>query len=346
MNDGEKLTYKASGVDIDAQDEALAGVKRLAKATFTPGVLSEIGLFGGLFTLRPEDPESDVLVASADGVGTKLKVAQLAGRYDTVGQDLVNHCVNDILVQGARPLFFLDYFAAGKLVPARLVEVVRGLSQACRENGCALLGGETAEMPGLYQGEDFDLAGFIVGSVARSGLLPRGVAAGDVLIGLHSTGLHTNGYSLARKLLFEQKGLTAQTRLEELATPLGEALLAVHRSYLKPVLPLLAPGSGVTALAHITGGGIPDNLPRVLPEGVQARVREGSWEEPAIFRYIRREGKVPAEDMRRTFNLGVGMVLCVRAGKADAVLQSLRDAGEAPFLCGELRPGPRTVVYE
>jgi phosphoribosylformylglycinamidine cyclo-ligase len=346
MAENEPLTYRASGVDIDAQDEALAGVKRLAKATFTPGVLSDIGSFGGLFALRPEDPASDVLVASADGVGTKLKVAQLAGRYDTVGQDLVNHCVNDILVQGARPLFFLDYFAAGKLLPARLVEVVKGLSQACRENGCALLGGETAEMPGLYHGEDFDLAGFIVGSVARERLLPRGVASGQLLVGLPSTGLHTNGYSLARKLFFDQKGFSAETQLDELGVTVGEALLAVHRSYLKPVLPLLGPGSSVTALALITGGGIPDNLPRVLPEGVQAVIRQGSWEEPPIFRYIRREGRVPEEDMRRTFNLGVGMILCVRPERADALVQSLRDAGEAPFLCGELRAGPRTVVYE
>ena len=226
-------------------------------------------------------------MASADGVGTKLKVAQLADKYDTVGQDLVNHCVNDILVQGAKPLFFLDYFAAGKLVPERLASVVEGLGTACRENGCALLGGETAEMPGLYAGEDFDLAGFIVGSVRRDQLLPRGVAAGDVLLGLPSTGLHTNGYSLARRLFFEQMGLGVHDRVEELGATVGEALLAVHRSYLKPLKALLESpaGAGVTALAHITGGGILDNLPRVLPEGVQAFVDPRGWEEPPHLRH-------------------------------------------------------------
>jgi phosphoribosylformylglycinamidine cyclo-ligase len=346
MADNLKLTYKDSGVDIDAQDRALSRVKQIAKSTFTPGVLSEIGLFGGLFTPEPENPQGLVLVASADGVGTKLKVAQMAGRYGTVGQDLVNHCVNDILVQGARPLFFLDYFAAGKLVPERLASVVEGLGAACRENGCALLGGETAEMPGLYQGEDFDLAGFIVGAVRRDRLLPAGVAAGDLLIGLPSTGLHTNGYSLARRLFFEQKGFSAETRLNDLGCTVGEALLAVHRSYLQPVSRLIekVPGA-LTALAHITGGGIPDNLPRVLPEGVEAVVREGSWKEPPIFAYIRREGRVPEEDMRRTFNCGVGLVLCVRAPLAGGVLAFLRAAGESPFLLGELRSGPRGVSY-
>lgn len=346
MSDRERLTYKSSGVDIGAQDKALARVKALAKSTSTPGVLSEIGLFGGLFALDPHDPASPVLVASADGVGTKLKVAQMASRYDTVGQDLVNHCVNDILAQGARPLFFLDYFAAGKLVPETLVEVVKGISVACKENGCALLGGETAEMPGLYSGCDFDLAGFIVGIVKKERLLPKDVKAGNVLIGLPSTGLHTNGYSLVRRLIFDEKKLGVNTRLQELGATVGEALLAVHRSYLKPVERLLDGDFGLTALAHITGGGIPDNLPRVLPEGVQAVIREGSWEEPPLFKYIRKEGRVPEEDMRRTFNMGVGLLLCVRADKLQPALAALRDAGEAPFVCGELRQGPRGVVYE
>jgi phosphoribosylformylglycinamidine cyclo-ligase len=345
MNDRKSLTYRDSGVDIDAQDTALARIKKIAKSTFTRGVLSEIGLFGGCFTPDPDDPNGLVLVASADGVGTKLKVAQMASRYDTVGQDLVNHCVNDILVPGARPLFFLDYFAAGKLLPDRLASVVEGLGAACRENACALLGGETAEMPGLYAGEDFDLAGFIVGSVRRQALLPSGVAAGNVLVGLPSTGLHTNGYSLARRLFFEQKSFSVETHLEDLGCTIGEALLSVHRSYLKALEPLLRDGSGLTALAHITGGGIPDNLPRVLPEGVQAVVREDAWEEPAIFSYIRREGRVPAEDMRRTFNCGVGMVLCVDGRRADAVLAGLKGAGESPFVLGELREGETGVCY-
>ena len=345
MVDKESLTYRDSGVDIDAQDAALERIKKIARSTAIPGVLSDIGLFGGLFSPEPENPRGLVLVASADGVGTKLKVAQLVDRYDTVGQDLVNHCVNDILVQGARPLFFLDYFAAGRLVPSRLASVVEGLGKACRENGCALLGGETAEMPGLYQGDDFDLAGFIVGSVRRDQLLPRGVAAGDVLLGLPSTGLHTNGYSLARRLFLEQKGYDVGTRLEELGATVGDALLAVHRSYLGTLLPLVAEGSGLNAMAHITGGGILDNLPRVLPEGVQAVVDPSGWEEPALFRYIRREGRVPEEDMRRTFNLGVGMVLCVEKDRADDVVARLRADGEKPFPVGILRQGPRGVIY-
>jgi phosphoribosylformylglycinamidine cyclo-ligase len=333
-------------VDIDAQDTALARIKQIAKSTLTPGVLSEIGSFGGLFTTDPHNPSGLVLVASADGVGTKVQIAQRMEKYDTVGQDLVNHCVNDILVQGARPLFFLDYFAAGKLIPNHVTAVVEGLGTACRENGCALLGGETAEMPGLYQGEDFDLAGFIVGSVRRDHLLPRGVAAGDILLGLPSTGLHTNGYSLARRLFFEQKGFSVDTRLADLGSTVGEALLAVHRSYLTPLIGMAEDrASGLTAMAHITGGGIPDNLPRVLSEGVQAVVDPAGWEEPGLFRYIRREGKVPEEDMRRTFNLGVGMVLCVRKDKADEVVARLRASGEAPFPVGHLRPGPRGVVY-
>ena len=339
------LTYKSSGVDIDAQDRGLEGVKKLAKSTFTRGVLSDIGLFGGLFALDPSDPSGPVLVASADGVGTKLKVAEMAGRFDTVGRDLVNHCVNDILVQGAEPLFFLDYFAAGRLDPGRLVEVVSGLAEGCRENGCALLGGETAEMPGLYQGADFDLAGFIVGRVLKDHLYPREIAPGQVLVGLPSNGLHTNGYSLARKLLFEVKGFRADTRLEDLGTTVGEALLAVHRSYLPVLRPLLKPASGLRGMAHITGGGIPDNLPRILPQGVEALVRPAGWTEPPIFGYIRREGRVPEEDMRRTFNLGVGMLLVVEREQADALLAGLRARGEEPFLAGELRPGQRRVVY-
>ncbi len=340
------LRYKDAGVDIDAQEEGLRGVKQLARETFTKGVLSEIGLFGGLFALDPDDPRGPVLVASADGVGTKLQVAERAGRFDTVGEDLVNHCVNDILVQGAEPLFFLDYFAAGRLDPRRLVEVVSGLARGCRENGCALLGGETAEMPGLYQGEDFDLAGFIVGRVQRDRLLPREVAPGQILLGLPSSGLHTNGFSLARKLFFEIKGFTTETRLQDLGAPLGEVLLAVHRSYLKPLAPLLQPGSGLRGLAHITGGGIPDNLPRILPEGVRAVVRPSGWTEPPIFGYIRREGKVPEEEMRRTFNLGVGMVLVAEADRAEEILGVLKHSGEAPFVVGELREGDRGVEYE
>ncbi|MCI4398632.1 MAG: phosphoribosylformylglycinamidine cyclo-ligase [Acidobacteria bacterium] len=341
-----KLTYRESGVDIDAQDQGLLRVKEIAKSTFTRGVLSEIGLFGGLFALNPDDPAGDVLVASADGVGTKLKVAQLACRYDTVGQDLVNHCTNDILVQGAKPLFFLDYFAAGKLVPERLAQVVEGLGKACRENGCALLGGETAEMPGLYAGEDFDLAGFIVGVVKRDKALPKGVSKGDVLVALPSTGLHTNGYSLARRLFFEVKKLKTDTYLSDLGCTVGEALLAVHRSYFNSLYPLLQTESGIHGMAHITGGGIVDNLPRILPQGVAALIQESALiRKPAIFGYIQREGNVDPGDMRRTFNMGVGMILCVSQERLDAVVGALKAAGEAPWVIGELLEGNRTVTF-
>ncbi len=325
------LTYASAGVDIDAQDKALSAVKRLARSTFTPGVLTEIGSFGGMFTLAPEDPEGTVLVASADGVGTKLRVAQMAGIHDTVGQDLVNHCVNDILVQGARPLFFLDYLAAGKLEPAVAVQVVTGLARACKANGCALLGGETAEMPGFYQPGDYDVAGFIVGAVRRDRALPRGgVTAGDALVGLPSTGLHTNGYSLARKVFFELLALTIDSRVPDLGRTVAEELLAIHRSYLHELLPLVDRGL-VKAAAHITGGGIPDNLPRVLPASVGAEIFPDSWDEPPVFRLIRAVGNVPEREMRRTFNLGVGMILVVGAAQLDAVLTAL-----APTLPGRV----------
>jgi len=317
------LTYAEAGVSIDAQDRALAEIKRLARTTFTPGVLSEIGGFGGLFALDPNNRSGTVLVASADGVGTKLKVAQMAGVHGTVGQDLVNHCVNDILVQGARPLFFLDYLATGRLEPGVAVGVVEGLARACHANGCALLGGETAEMPGFYRPGEYDLAGFIVGACRRDRLLRReDVRVGDALVALPSTGLHTNGYSLARKVIFEVLGLRVDSRLPGLGVTAAEALLAVHRSYLPAVGPLLE-GGLVRSAAHITGGGIPDNLPRALPAGVGAEISLSSWEEPPVFRIIREAGRVPEDDMRRTFNLGVGMILAVAPEHLGEVLERL-----------------------
>jgi len=325
-------TYAKAGVDIDAQDRALAEVRKLARATFTAGVLGDIGGFGGCYALDPGEESGTVLVASADGVGTKLKVAQLAGRHDTVGEDLVNHCVNDILVQGARPLFFLDYIATGVLAPGVVVEVVRGLARGCAANECALLGGETAEMPGLYAPGDLDLAGFIVGACRRDQLLPRrDVRPGDALVALPASGLHTNGYSLARKVFLEVLGLTVEDSVAELGCTVGEELLKVHRSYLRAVAPLLPRGL-VKAAAHITGGGIPDNLPRALPPGVGAEIDLGSWQEPPVFRLIRAAGRVPEGDMRRTFNLGVGMILVVGAEDVDAVLAEL--AGEGGWLVG------------
>ena len=343
------LTYESAGVSIDAQDRALVEIKRLAKATFTPGVLSEIGGFGGLFALEPENPSGTVLVASADGVGTKLKVAQMAGVHDTVGEDLVNHCVNDILVQGARPLFFLDYLAAGRLELGVTAQVVGGLARACQANGCALLGGETAEMPGFYKPGEYDLAGFIVGACRRDRLLRReDVRVGDTLVALPSTGLHTNGYSLARKLLFEVAGYGPRTLLPEVGATVGDALLGVHRSYLKPIRSLMAAGL-LRGAAHITGGGITDNAPRMLPKELGVAIDTGAWRIPPIFEVLRRIGDIPEDDYRRTFNLGVGMILAVPArgaAKAEAALEKL---GESPFRIGEVvapKRGRPRVEYQ
>jgi phosphoribosylformylglycinamidine cyclo-ligase len=322
------MDYKDSGVDIDAGNEVVRRIKGLARATFTPGVLSEIGSFGGLFRLGEAGHGDPVLVASADGVGTKLRVAFMSGIHGTIGADLVNHCVNDILVQGAQPLFFLDYLATGRLDPDVAVQVVDGLARACRENGCALLGGETAEMPGFYADGEYDVAGFIVGSVQRDRLIDgRRIAAGDVLIGVPSSGLHTNGYSLARTIVFDRLKLGVHDKVPELGVTVADALLAPHRSYLSVIRPLLE-ASLIKGMAHITGGGITDNLPRVLPAGTNAVVRSGSWEVPALFRWLERAGAVPREDMLRTFNMGIGLILAVAPADADRTIGALRGAGE------------------
>jgi phosphoribosylformylglycinamidine cyclo-ligase len=277
-------------------------------------------------------------VASTDGVGTKLKVALAAGVHDTVGYDLVAHCVNDILVQGATPLFFLDYVALGKMDPLRVEQIVRGVARACAELACPLIGGETAEMPGTYAEDDYDLAGFIVGVVEKDEALPRGVGEGDSLVGLRSEGLHTNGYSLARKVLLEAMGLQVSTRVPELGTTVGRALLAPHRSYLAVLEPLLERDK-VRALAHITGGGFPGNIPRVLPEGLGARIRRGSWEVPPLFRLIQRGGGVSDEEMFRTFNMGIGMVLVVSPGDLHDVEHSLERRGETSHVIGSVVRG-------
>jgi phosphoribosylformylglycinamidine cyclo-ligase len=340
-----KVTYAASGVDIGRQDEALARIKPLVKATRTPGVRSDIGLFGGLFSASfPE--AKPILVSSMDGVGTKMKVARLANRWDTVGADLVNHCINDILVQGARPLFFLDYVAAQRLEPEVVEGIVRGMAGACKASGCALLGGEMAEMPGVYAEGEVDLAGTIVGVVDEDRLLPRllHMAPGNLLIGLSSSGLHTNGYSLARQVCFRMAGLGVEDPLPGDGRKVGEALLAVHRSYLEPLLPLVGDGS-LLAMAHITGGGLTDNLPRVLPAHLDAVIHPDSWEIPPLFRFLMDRGGVPLDDARRTLNLGVGMVLVVDPGGADAVLARLRASGESPWVLGELAPGEGKVRY-
>ncbi len=339
--------YKSAGVDIDAQEKGLAQVKKLARGTFTPGVLSEIGSFGGLFRPDLSGMDEPILVASADGVGTKLAVARLAGDYSTVGRDLVNHCVNDILVQGATPLFFLDYVGAGALDPGKLVELVRGVARGCKENGCALLGGETAEMPGFYQPGDYELVGFIVGLADRAVLLDGSrVARGDVLVALPSAGLHTNGYSLARRILFDRLGLAVGDRAPwNGKQTVGEALLAPHLSYLEPLRPLLG-HPALHGLAHVTGGGLTDNLPRVLPAGTHAHVRLGAWEVPEIFHFLEEQGEVPGEEMLRVFNMGIGMVLLVAPDGLAEVLGRLRERGQRSFVVGTVQEGGSGVVYD
>lgn len=341
-----ETTYKDSGVDIDAGNRAVTLMRQHVRSTYRPEVLTDIGLFGGLFALgRFADP---VLVSSADGVGTKIKIAALLRRFDTIGVDLVNHCVNDIFTTGAQPLFFLDYFAAGKIVPEEVEQVVKGLAAACREAGCALIGGETAEMPDLYAPGDFDLAGFIVGVAERSELLvDRGIKAGDVLVGLPSSGLHTNGYSLARKVfgLTEGPDEARRARLEEdpeaLGRPLGDALLEPHRCYYRALQPQLA---RVKALAHITGGGLLENVPRVLPEGLAARFDLSSWSVPSIFELIRRRGNVPPRDMFRTFNMGLGMVAIADPAHVNHLLREV----EGALLVGDIvaRADERAVLLE
>ena len=340
------MEYKQSGVDIDAGNEVVRRIRTLARGTVTPGVLSDIGSFGGLFAMSAAGLQDPVLVASADGVGTKLRVAFMTGTHRTIGRDLVNHCVNDILVQGAQPLFFLDYLATGRLDPDVAVQVVEGLAAACRENGCALLGGETAEMPGFYADGEYDVAGFIVGAVARDRLIDgRAITPGDVLVGLPSTGLHTNGYSLARRIAFDIASLRADSLVHELGGRIGDILLTPHRSYLPVIRPLL-PSGLIKGMAHITGGGITDNLPRILPEGTHARIDRSRWSVPPIFQWLQSTGQVPDADMLRTFNMGIGLIVVTDAPRADEMLRALADAGEAgAVVIGHVRSGGEGVVY-
>ncbi len=321
------MDYKSAGVNIDAGNDTVRRIRALARSTFTAGVLSDIGSFGGLFRLDTSGCREPVLVTSADGVGTKLKVAFLTGRHDTVGADLVNHCVYDILVQGAEPLFFLDYLATGQLSPDVAERVVGGIASACRDNGCALLGGETAEMPGFYGEGEYDLAGFIVGVVDREKVITgQTVAPGDVLIGVPSSGLHTNGYSLARRIVFDQLRLQVESHVDELGCTVGEALMKPHRSYLSLVRPLLD-GGRIKAMAHITGGGITENLPRVMPHGTVAVVDAAAWKAPPLFRWLQQSGDVPIDDMMRTFNMGLGLVIVTARDSAEQLLEELADQG-------------------
>jgi phosphoribosylformylglycinamidine cyclo-ligase len=336
------LSYRAAGVDIDAAARAMQGVAALVRSTATPDTLSELGSFGGLYRV-PRDVAKPVLVASTDGVGTKLKIAFLAGRHDSVGEDLVNHCVNDILVQGARPLFFLDYVGVGRLEPGVVEEIVAGVAAGCRANGCALLGGETAEMPDFYAAGEYDIAGTIVGVVEEDRVIDgSAIRAGDAIVALASTGLHTNGYSLARKIVFDRLRLSVTDPFPDEEGSVADVLLRVHRSYLHPLMPLVEAGM-VRGLAHITGGGLVDNVPRILPEGVDARFDRASWEVPALFRVLQRAGGVEDAEMFRAFNMGIGMVAVVAPEDADRAVAALRRAGETAWVAGGIAPGEGRV---
>lgn len=338
------ITYADAGVDIDRANRTKKRIKYLAHKTFTKSVLSEIGGFGGLFSVDKKyvDP---VLVSSVDGVGTKLKIAFDMNLHQTVGADLVNHCVNDIAVQGAAPLFFMDYLATGKLEPEIAEKIIEGLATACKHNGCALIGGETAEMPGFYPEGEYDLAGFIVGVVERDKIITgASVEAGDVVLGLLSNGLHTNGYSLARKLLFEVGRYTLDTYVNEIKGKVGNELLRTHKSYW-PVIRKLVAAECVSAMAHITGGGITENLPRVLPKGMAAVIEVGSWPVLPIFEHLQKLGNVPQDEMLRTFNMGIGMLLVIPSKKFKKAQSVLERAGEKAYTVGRIVKGDRKVMY-
>ncbi len=335
------ISYADAGVSIDNANLAVAKIRDYAKSTFNERTLTEIGSFGGMFSAMFPDMEEPILVASADGVGTKLKVAFDTGIHNTVGADLVNHCVNDILVQGARPLFFLDYFATGKLEPNVTASVVEGMARACRENLCVLLGGETAEMPSMYADGEYDLAGFIVGVVDKPKVIDgRSITQGDVVLGIPSTGLQTNGYSLARKLFFEVGNYNVDTFVDELGTTVGEALLATHSSFLPQIGPLLDSGK-IKGLAHITGGGFLENIPRILPDGVSVEINRGSWQEPPIFGMMQKLGNVSDHEMFRTFNMGIGMIVICKMDDSDALATQLNRS----VLIGRVIEGSKSVVF-
>ncbi len=342
----ERITYRDAGVDIDAANEAVLRMREHIRSTFTPGVLNDVGSFGGMFALAGlTGLQNPVLVSSIDGVGTKLKVAIAVGKHDTIGRDLVNHCINDILVQGARPLFFLDYFATGKLLPNVVVDVVKGLAEGCRETGCALIGGETAEMPGLYIEGDYDLAGCIVGIVDRDRIVTGArIEPGDTMVGLASSGLHTNGYSLARHILLEagDNSLSLYEHLPSLGRTLSEELMMTHRCYAPTVLPLLDEFD-VKGMAHITGGGFYDNIPRILPANCSATVERRTWPIPPIFSLIQERGNVPEPEMFRTFNMGIGLIMVVPAEQAPLLAHRLNAAGESAYILGNIHRGVREV---
>lgn len=336
----ERVTYKDAGVDIAAGNSFVGMIKPLVKSTFRPEVMAEIGGFGGLFSLNTAKYKNPVLVSGTDGVGTKLKIAFMADRHDTVGIDLVAMCVNDILVQGAEPLFFLDYLATGRLLPEKAAEVVKGIAEGCRQAGCALIGGETAEMPGFYSDGEYDIAGFSVGAVDRDKIIDGStIAVGNRLIGLASTGLHSNGYSLARKLVFDRMNLSVDSELPGTGMSVAEVLLTPTRIYVKSVLSLLKDFT-INGIAHITGGGLLENIPRVLPKGCRATLQLNSWERPVLFDLLRDAGNVERDEMYRTFNMGIGMVLVVAEKDADDMLSRLNGMGEKARLIGAISSCP------
>lgn len=345
MGSKEDVNYASSGVDIARQDEALRLIKPLVKSTKTPGVRSDLGLFGGLFSADFKE-HKPILVSSMDGVGTKMKVARMAQSWTTVGQDLVNHCINDILVQGARPLFFLDYIASDRLEPKIIADIVSGMAQACRESSCALIGGELAEMPGVYRSQEIDVAGTIIGVVEESSLLPlpEAMISGDVLIALPSTGLHTNGYSLARKIIFEHEQLNINDTFPGTQQTVGAVLLAIHKSYLDSVKPLVDQRL-LKGMAHITGGGLTDNIPRVLPSGLDARIDRRSWTIPPLFEFLIQRGRLDILEASQALNLGIGMVLIASKGQASEILKLLNQQGSDGFIIGELIQGEGRVQY-
>jgi len=330
------LTYADAGVDIEAGNEAVRLMRDAVRSTYRPEVLADIGSFGGFFALDVKKYREPVLISGADGVGTKLRVAMLADRHDTIGIDAVAMCVNDILVQGAEPLFFLDYLAVGRLVPEKVAAIVGGVAEGCRQAGCALIGGETAEMPGFYGPEEYDLAGFAVGVVERCRIIDgSGIKPGDRLIGLPSSGLHSNGYSLARKVLLERAGYSVDTYLQQLGRTLGEEILEPTRIYVKIVLPLLERFQ-IKGLAHITGGGLTENIPRILPAGTGIRIRTGTWPVPPVFNLVQEIGGISEAEMRRTFNMGIGLVAVVTGEEAGPLMAHLKSLGENSYLIGEV----------
>ncbi|MBV6502904.1 MAG: Phosphoribosylformylglycinamidine cyclo-ligase [Fimbriimonadales bacterium] len=339
------LTYGASGVDIGEQNRAIRLFRDAVRSTYNESVLSDVGSFGGLFSTRFEGMVEPLLVSSIDGVGTKTKIAIALGMYEGLGRDIVGHSVNDILAQGAKPLFFLDYFATSKLSAEIVRDVVQGAAEACRANGCVLIGGEIAELPGVYSEGEIDVVGAIVGVVDREKVLPKHhTSAGDLLIGLASDGLHTNGYSLARKALFEVAGKQPDEEIPELGRTIGEELLRPHRCYFRALEPLLEEGGFINAIAHITGGGFYENIPRVIPQDCRAVVERRSWTPQPIFQMIQQAGDVPDDEMYRTFNMGIGMVLVCPSVRANAVLQRLNESGESAYMIGELSKGGGDVA--